>query len=188
AVTELASIASEGLERTQRLVGDLRDFAAPGGGARSPVDLRRGLASTAQLLGYSLRQARVELRLDLAPDLPSVEGDARALNQVFLNLLKNAVEALEGRGGTIWVSGRREGEGVRVEVRDDGPGIAPEALARVFEPFHTTKSAGRGTGLGLAISRRIASEHGGSLEAGSAAEGGAAFVLRLPLAGGAHAA
>ena len=188
AVVELASIAGEGLERTQRLVGDLRDFATPGSGARAPVDLRRGLASTAQLLGYALRQARVELRLEVEPGLPSVEGDARALNQLFLNLLKNAVEALEGRGGTIWVSGRREGEGVRVEVRDDGPGIAPEALARVFEPFHTTKSAGRGTGLGLAISRRIASEHGGSLEAGSAAEGGAAFVLRLPLAGGAHAA
>ena len=188
ALTELASIASEGLERTQRLVGDLRDFAAPGGGARGKVDLRRGLASTAQLLGYSLRQARVELRLELAPDLPSVEGDARALNQVFLNLLKNAVEALEGRGGTIWVSGGREGESVKIEVRDDGPGIAPEALPRVFEPFYTSKLAGQGTGLGLAISRRIAGEHGGSLEARPPAEGGACFVLRLPLRGGARAA
>ena len=77
---------------------------------------------------------------------------------------------------------------MRIEVRDDGPGIAPEALARVFEPFHTTKAAGRGTGLGLAISRRIAADHGGTLEARAAAEGGACLALRLPLAGGPRAA
>src|SRR5262249_5322867 len=131
---------------------------------------------------------RVELRLDLEPDLPSVTGDARALNQVFLNLLKNAVEALEGRGGTLLGSGCREGEGGRSEGRDDGPGLAPEGVARGLQPLPTQKAAGRGTGLGLAISRRIAGEHGGSLEAGPAAEGGARFVLRLPIDGGARAA
>ena len=68
---------------------------------------------------------RAELHLDLAPELPPVECDPRALNQVFLNLLKNAAEALEGRGGTVWPSARLEGEGVRVEVRDDGPGTGP---------------------------------------------------------------
>jgi signal transduction histidine kinase len=187
-VAELVAIAGEGLERTQRLVGDLRDFAAPGGSGRSAVDLRRGLESTAKLVAHVLRQSRVELRLDLAPELPAVEGDPRALNQVFLNLLKNAAEALEGRGGTVWVSARREGDWVRVEVRDDGPGIAPEAIPRVFEPFHTTRSAGRGTGLGLSISRRIVAEHGGSLELHSAPGTGASFAVLLPLRGGAGAA
>jgi signal transduction histidine kinase len=187
-VSELVAIAGEGLERTQRLVGDLRDFAAPGGSARGAVDLRRGLQSTAQLVAHVLRQSRVELRLDLPPELPAVEGDARALNQVFLNLLKNAAEALEGRGGTVWVSACQEGERVRVEVRDDGPGIAREAIPRVFEPFHSTKPAGRGTGLGLSISQRIVAEHGGSLELRSAPGEGASFTVLLPLDGGSRAA
>jgi signal transduction histidine kinase len=189
-VAELVGIAGEGLERTQRLVGDLRDFAAPGEAARRPVDLRRGLASTIQLVRPALRQSRIriELRLDLDPELPPVEGDPRALNQVFLNLLKNAAEALEGRGGNVWVSARREGDAVRVEVRDDGPGIDPAELLLVFEPFHTTKPAGRGTGLGLAISRRIVSEHGGTLEVESSPGAGARFTVRLPLQGGAGAA
>jgi signal transduction histidine kinase len=187
-VAELVGIAGEGLERTQRLVGDLRDFAAPGEGARRPMDLRRGLASSVQLVRHALRQARIELHLDLDPDLPAVEGDPRALNQVFLNLFKNAAEALEGRGGTVWVSARREGDAVRVEIRDDGPGIDPEELPRIFEPFHTTKAAGRGTGLGLAISRRIVSEHGGTLEVESSPGAGARFAIRLPLPGGADAA
>jgi two-component system C4-dicarboxylate transport sensor histidine kinase DctB len=77
---------------------------------------------------------------------------------------------------------------VRVEVRDDGPGIAAEAIPRVFEPFHTTKAAGRGTGLGLSISQRIVAEHGGSLELRSSPGAGAVFAVRLPLAGGARAA
>jgi signal transduction histidine kinase len=183
ALVELASIASEGLERTYRLVGDLRDFATPGGGARGPVDLRRGLLSTAQLLGYGLRQARVELRLELEPDLPSVEGDARALNQVFLNLLKNAVEALEGRGGTLWVSGRREGEGVRIEVRDDGPGIAAKHRERVFERFYRadpsrSREAG-GTGLGLSIVKHLVESMGGEVGVEPNEPNGSVFWLRL---------
>ncbi len=186
-VAELVAIAGEGLERTQRLVGDLRDFAAPGGPSRTVVDLRRGLESTAKLVAYALRQARVELRLDLAPDLPAVEGDPRALNQVFLNLLKNAAEALEGRGGTVWLSARGEGEGVCVEIRDDGPGIRPEQLPHLFEPFHTTKPAGRGTGLGLSISERIVAEHGGRLEVESSPGAGTRFAVRLPLRGGSGA-
>jgi two-component system NtrC family sensor kinase len=117
-----------------------------------------------------------------------VEGDPRALNQVFLNLLRNAAEALEGRGGTIWVCARGEGDEVRLEVRDDGPGIPPEEMAHIFEPFHTTKPAGAGTGLGLSISQRIVADHGGSLEAHSTPGAGASFVIRLPLRRGVDAA
>jgi signal transduction histidine kinase len=187
-LAELVAMAGEGLARTERLLGDLRDFAAPGDGCRTRVDLRRGLESTARLVRHALRQSRIELRMELAPDLPAVEADPGALNQVFLNLLKNAAEALEERGGTVWVSAHREGDAVRVEVRDDGPGIAPEQMARLFEPFHTTKAAGRGSGLGLSISRRIAADHGGSLEARSTPGAGTTLALRLPLRGGARAA
>jgi two-component system NtrC family sensor kinase len=178
---ELVEIVTEGLERTHRLVADLRDFASPGAGRRGEVDLRRGLDSTLQLVRHALREARVEVRVEIEPDLPVLRGDARAINQVFLNLLKNAAEALEGRGGIVTVSAVVDGAWVVVRVRDDGPGVAPELHARLFEPFYSTKEAGRGTGLGLSISRRIVNDHGGSIEVSSAPGQGTTFTVRLPL-------
>ena len=119
------------------------------------------------------------LETDIPEGIPRVVADARALNQVFLNLLKNAVEALEGSGGTVRVRMRR-GEGrVTIEVEDDGPGIDPALRDRLFEPFVTSKPAGRGTGLGLPISRRIVQEFGGSLDLCSAAERGSCFRVTL---------
>jgi signal transduction histidine kinase len=180
---ELGDIVAEGLERTSRLVGDLRDFAAPGERGNAEVDLERGLRSTLHLVAHTLREQGVETALELAPGLPPIEGDARALNQVFLNLLKNAAEAFEGGHGTISVRSAREGNAVVVEIRDDGPGMDPALQERVFEPFFTTKEAGRGSGLGLSITRRIVSEHGGQLELESAPGEGSCFRVRLPIAG-----
>jgi signal transduction histidine kinase len=188
ALAELVDIVTEGLERTQRLVGDLRDFASPGDGARVPVDLVRSLRTTAQLVSHSLREGGVELCLDVPDRLPQVMGDPRALNQVFLNLLKNAADALVGRGGSVDVQARREEGMVRIRVRDDGPGIAPEVLPRIFEPFFSTKGAGKGTGLGLSISRRILAEHGGSIEVTSRATDGTTVCVSLPVAEEGHAA
>jgi signal transduction histidine kinase len=182
-LSELGDIVTEGLERTSRLVGDLRDFAAPGDRGTTEVDLDRGLRSTLQLMGFSLKEQGITTCLELAPSLPPVEGDARALNQVFLNLLKNAAEACEGGRGTISVRSAREGNAVVVEIRDDGPGMGPELQTRVFEPFFTTKEAGQGSGLGLSITRRIVSEHGGELSLESAPGAGSCFRVRLPLAG-----
>ena len=104
-----------------------------------------------------------------------------ALNQVFLNLLKNAAEALDGTGGSIWVDASAVDGGIEIVFRDDGPGIEPAVRERLFEPFYTTKSAGRGTGLGLSISRQIAEAHGGRLEVESAEGEGSTFTLRLPV-------
>jgi signal transduction histidine kinase len=182
---ELVGIAGEGLERTQRLVGDLRDFAAPGAGPRRPVDLGRGLRSTLALVQHAMARAGVRVEVEIPAALPPVLGDAGALNQVFLNLLKNAAEALEGRGGTVRVTARPAGASVAVEIRDDGPGIAPEVRARLFEPFFSTKEAGRGTGLGLSICRRIAAEHGGRVEVESEAGAGTTFTVVLPAQEGA---
>ena len=179
-LAELVAIVTEGLDRTGKLVSDLRDFAAPGDGPRADVDLRRSLESTLQLVGHALRSAGVEVTVESEP-CPQVRGDARALNQVFLNLLKNAAEALEGRGGSVRVRIHREGAWIHVEFRDDGPGIAPAVQTRLFEPFFTTKGAGRGTGLGLSISRRILVEHGGSIEVESTPGEGACFTLKLPV-------
>ena len=184
---ELVEIVTQGLDRTQRLVGDLRDFASPGDDRRTDVDLARGLQTTAQLVKHTLREAGVELQMEVPEGLPFVEGDARALNQVFLNLLKNAAEALHGRGGAVCVSASSEGGSVLVQVRDDGPGIAADLLPKLFEPFYSTKQAGRGTGLGLSISRRVVADHGGTIEVSSEPGEGTTFVVTLPLQGGHHA-
>jgi len=178
-LAELVGITNEGLDRTSRLVSDLRDFAAPRAGGVGVADARRGLESTVQLVRHEAQQAGVNLETDIPEGIPRVVADARALNQVFLNLLKNAVEALEGSGGTVRVRMRR-GEGcVTIDVEDDGPGIDPALRDRLFEPFVTSKPAGRGTGLGLPISRRIVQEFGGSLELCSAQAHGSCFRVTL---------
>ena len=173
---------TEGLQRTHRLVGDLRDFACPGDGRHGIVDLRRGIESTAELVRYAMREAGITLRVEASGGLPPMEGDAPALNQVFLNLLKNAAEALEGRGGIVSLSARQEGERIVVEICDDGPGIAPELLPQLFEPFFSTKGAGRGSGLGLTICRRIVTEHRGSIDVSSKPGEGTTFTIELPVA------
>jgi len=178
-LAELVGITTEGLDRTSRLVGDLRDFAAPRAGAHGVADVRAGLDSTLQLVRHTAQRAGVRLETELPEGSWRAHGDARALNQVFLNLLKNGVEALEGSGGTVRVRLRREGSDLLVEVEDDGPGIDPALRERLFEPFVTSKPAGRGTGLGLPISRRIVQECGGTLEVRSKPGQGACFEVRL---------
>ena len=144
--------------------------------------LRPGLESTVALVRHRLPPGvRVVARYD---DVPEVSCDPAELNQVFMNLLLNAADALRP-GGTLAVELLRQGGEVTVVVRDDGPGIAPAILPRIFEPFFTTKDAGQGSGLGLAISRTIVDRHGGRLEVRTPADGGAELVVALPLPGSA---
>lgn len=183
-LTELAGIIAEGLSRTSTLVGNLRDFAAPGrSGERSAtVRVEKGLRSTVQLLKHSLDRHGARIDLEIAEDLPTIVGDAGGLNQVFLNLIKNAAEAFGEEGGTIHVSLARDHDRLVVVVADDGPGIPPEHRSVLFEPFFTTKEVGEGTGLGLSISRQIVVAHGGSLEVWSELGRGSRFTVRLPIA------
>ena len=176
---ELVSITTEGLDRTQRLVGDLRDFAAPRAGSDGVADVRSGVESTLALLKHAAHEARVEIEADLPVGLPRVCGNAQELNQVFLNLLKNALEAFDGAGGKVHVRATEDGEFVCVEFEDDGPGIDPAVRDRLFEPFVTSKEAGKGTGLGLSISRRIVREHGGDVSVESKPGAGTCFTVRL---------
>ena len=149
---------------------------------RAGVDLEAGLRSTLTLVGHAISAANAQLEIHVEPGLPKLTADPAALNQVFLNLLKNAVEAQGGvRDATIRVDLAREEDQVVVRVTDDGPGIQAEALAQVFEPFYTTKDADGGTGLGLSISQRIVTDHGGTLTVESEEGMGAEFTLRLPL-------
>ncbi len=179
---ELSGIIRSGLERTQTLVSDLRDFAAPGRKSNHApnISVEKGVRSTLQLLRSALTDANAEVQLDVLPGLPLMKGDPGALNQVFLNLIKNAVDAFEGRGGQIDIRITHDAESIYIEVKDDGPGIAEDIRSQIFEPFFTTKTAGQGTGLGLSISRKIIENHGGRLEAFCPETGGTLFLVSLP--------
>jgi signal transduction histidine kinase len=181
-IAELVGIVTDGLVRTERMVGDLRDFAGSRRGGSTPVDVRRSLASTLRLIGPSFQAEGIQVESRFEDDLPPTLADAGALNQVFLNLLKNAAEALGGRGGRIAVRAWREHASLVVEIEDDGPGVADEIRDQLFEPFVTTKRAGQGSGLGLSISRRIVSGHGGSIELRSAPGGGTIARVTLLVA------
>ena len=182
AIGELIEIISEGLNRTNRLVGDLRDFASPDRVEKVSVDVFAGVRSTALLLGPTVRAVGGNLSLNLPEGSPKTYGDPSAINQILLNLLKNASDAIEQGGGQIEISAELFPHSVRIDVSDDGPGLQASS-EELFEPFFSTKPAGKGTGLGLPISRQIAIDHDGELSAKPREGGGATFSLLLPLSG-----
>ncbi len=144
-----------------------------------PVDVVRSLEDTLMILKHKLKGS-IEVIRNFAPDLPRVEAYAGELNQVWTNLVDNAVDAMEG-GGTLTLRARRVGEAMEVRVADTGPGIPPGIAARVFDPFFTTKPQGVGTGLGLHIAHNIiVSRHRGALTFQSG-PGGTEFRVVLPL-------
>lgn len=183
---ELSEIIEEGLARTSSLVGDLRDFASPGraGDRSAGVSLAKGLRSTLQLVKHDLEGRGAQVEVAIADGLPTIVGDAGGLNQVFLNLLKNAGEALNDGGGAIRVSLHQEAGDLVLTVADEGAGIPEAHRSQLFEPFFTTKETGEGTGLGLSMSRQIVGAHGGSIEVSSEVGQGTRFTIRLPIDGG----
>jgi signal transduction histidine kinase len=169
----------EGAERTRKIVRDLRVFARNDDELWQPVDLHEELESSLTLINHLLKD-RVAVHRKFGP-LPSVECVRSQIDQVFLNLLANAAQAIDGPG-EITVETRVEDGCAVVVIGDTGPGIAPEVLGRVFDPFFTTKPVGEGTGLGLSISYEIVvKKHGGELTAASPPGQGAVFTVRLPL-------
>jgi len=180
---ELAEIVGDGLKRTHSLVRDLRDFAKVSRSHErvAGCDIGKGLRSTIQLLKYGLKERNASVELEIEDDLPTICGDLGALNQVFLNLIKNAAESFPAEGGSIRISLARDGESLLATVADNGPGIPEDVMPRLFEPFFTTKAAGEGTGLGLSISREIVVAHGGELEVDSEVGRGTRCSVRLPL-------
>ncbi|MCE9601654.1 MAG: PAS domain S-box protein [Gemmatimonadetes bacterium] len=170
-------------KRAARIVDSLLTFARQTPTERSRTDVNLLLAQTADLRRIALREGGVILEVDLDPALPVTWADAGQLQQVFLNLIANAEQALAGVEGTrrITVSSRREGESIVVGVRDSGPGIAPEHLPHIFNPFYTTKPRGIGTGLGLSISDGIVRGHDGTVRVQSDMGAGALFEVILPV-------
>ena len=143
-------------------------------------DLLREMAA---ITDQKARNARVSLSLDIAPDLPPVKATPSVVQQVILNLLNNAVDALEKTGGEIIMTAREvpEQHMLLVKVADNGPGIPTEIKSRIFDPFFTTKPAGKGTGLGLSICYGIVRGLGGSISVDSEVGQGTVFYVLLPL-------
>lgn len=168
--------AHEGLERMAELVLKLRTFSRLDEGEFKVVDVHEGLESALVLLRPRLKEVAIERDFCSDGTLGCLPGQ---LNQVFLNLMSNAVDAMEGRG-LLRLSSRREPGYLVVTVTDSGPGVAPEHAPRIFDPFFTTKPVGQGMGLGLAISYGIIEAHRGRIEWNSEPERGTSFALWLP--------
>lgn len=167
--------------RASQVVKDLLAFARRSEPQRAPLDVNGVVARTVRMRQYQFGEASVRVEMDLAHDLPSVMGDARQLQQVCLNLLTNAVQAMSSRGGgDLRVSSYCIDGAVRLEVSDSGVGIAPAVRAHIFEPFFTTKKEGEGTGLGLSVSYGIITAHGGTIEVTETGATGTVFRVTLP--------
>jgi len=178
----LEKIAREA-ERCKKIVQNLQTFARKHAPQKDYVGINGILESTLELRSYQLKVDNIEVVLDLEPDLPKTMADFHQLQQVFLNIIINAHQAItsRGRGGHLTLRTRRRGDDIVVDLQDDGPGIPPDVVGRVFDPFFTTKEVGQGTGLGLSICYGIVQEHHGAISARNAPEGGAVFTVELPI-------
>jgi signal transduction histidine kinase len=181
----LACELLDSAERMGALVGAVKTYAYMDRGGLVEADLHEGLDSTLVILGHKLKHTRISVVRDYDPALSKLTVRGSELNQVWTNLIHNAIDAL-GDHGTITLRTRLDGDCVQVDVADDGPGIPEDARARVLEPFYTTKAVGSGTGLGLDTARRIVEEgHGGSISFDTS-DAGTTFQVRLPLRGDSH--
>ncbi len=193
---DLASAAPQTRQRLQIIRGELARLenivkrflrlASPSTLELETVELASIVHHVCKLLAPEAAARQIELAIDLSPEVPRLLADGVQLTQALLNLMINALQAVENRGRIAVRASLASEDSIEIEVQDSGPGVPSEKLAALFEPYFTTKE--EGSGLGLWIAQQIAVAHGGRLEAANAATGGAIFRLRLPLrpAGGGH--
>ncbi|MDR3409433.1 MAG: ATP-binding protein [Formivibrio sp.] len=176
-IVTLLTESTEGLLRVKRIVQDLKDFAHVDESELQSVNLEQGLDSTINVAWSEIKN-KAEVRREYA-GIPEIECFPSQLNQVFLNLLLNASQAIDANGHILVRTGQDE-DNVWIEIADDGIGIQPEHMGRIFEPFFTTKPIGKGIGLGLSLSYGIVQKHGGRIEVNSSPGKGASFRVILP--------
>jgi len=156
-------LIADGLRRIERTVANLLNFSRPREIKLERTSINHNLRHVVELVGYQLRAAGVEVEMDLDSDPAAVEADHFQMEQLFLNLVLNALDSMRD-GGTLSLRTRVRGGKVIAEVRDTGHGIPVEVRERIFDPFYTTREIGEGTGLGLAVSGSIVAAHGGRIE------------------------
>jgi signal transduction histidine kinase len=182
------------IERIERIVREMMDRTRPSSPQLAPVDLNALLARIFDATAPALDARRVQLLTELAESLPQIRGDADRLQQVFINLINNALDAMP-EGGQLTVrtgaigseetnpdAASKSAAFVFVEFADTGIGMTEELRSRIFDPFYTTKATGHGTGLGLVVVRQVMREHGGDIEVESERGKGTRFRLKLPVA------
>jgi two-component system NtrC family sensor kinase len=177
--TATAKKIGQQARRTRALVGDLLSFAQQTAGEKVNLELKPLLDRALQMEGFKLENRQISMGIESAESIPPVFGNANQLLQAFLQIIENAVDAMqEMGGGQLAISAWREGEEVVIQFLDSGPGLKyPE---RVFDPFYTTKPVGKGTGLGLSATYGVIHDHKGQITCFNRPEGGAAFEIRLP--------
>jgi C4-dicarboxylate-specific signal transduction histidine kinase len=174
--------AMEQVRKATAIISHLRTFGRPAPVTLEAVDVDEVIERSLSLMQEQLRLHAIEMTLDLCSDELLVLGNAIQLEQVFINLLTNARDALsQSRGKTIRIETSREGDWIKIRFADTGPGIPRELQKRVFDPFFTTKEVGTGTGLGLSITYSILKEHGGRISVEPGGRRGASFLVELPV-------
>ncbi len=168
----------KGVERIQKVVTDLRTFAREDAGILNLIKIEEVLDSLLSIV-YNELGAKVDLKKDYA-DTPLIKGSPQRLGQVFMNVLLNAAQAMDGKG-TIEIKTYVKDKNVCVDIKDTGKGIKPEHLKKIFDPFFTTKPVGQGTGLGLSVSYEIIKKHGGQIRVRSQEGEGSTFTVSLPM-------
>ena len=179
-VTRDLQVIEKHAGRVAKITQGLLSFSRQAPWKLTDIDVNQVVEEALLLVEKQLTKERIVLEKNLAPGLPKIAGSANHLEQVLVNLLTNAREAMVS-GGTLLVESRRGHEMIEIRVSDTGPGIPPEVMARIFDPFFTTKE--EGTGLGLSISYGIVREHGGTITIESRPGGGSTFIIQLPIRG-----
>lgn len=177
----LAQIRTQGA-RCKEITHKMLSFARKSDLRMQNVDVNGMIQEVAALSEKRARYANSRIILDLTPDLPPLSASASEMQQIFLNLINNALDAMEHKGGSITIVTRRLKDMAEIQIADTGQGIPKANLARIFDPFYTTKPAGKGTGLGLSICYTIIKNMGGDISVISQVDKGTTFVIRLPLA------
>jgi len=176
--------AMEQVLKATEIISHLRTFGRAAPVTLGPVDVDEVIERALSLMQEQLRLRAIEVELDLCPDELVVHGNPIQLEQIFINLLTNARDALEeapAERKKLRIASSLGSKQIRIVFADRGPGILPELAQRVFDPFFTTKEVGAGTGLGLSITYSIVKEHGGEISLGKTPGGGATFTIELPV-------
>jgi len=167
--------------RCNEIIGNLMQFSRQEKGEHSRISVNEVVNKSMAIVDHQLSLKNVRIESELADNIPPISGNANQLQQVLMNLMINAQQAMGDDGGTVGLATLVKSESVLITVSDTGPGIDEEVAAKVFEPFFTTKPAGQGTGLGLSVTYGIIQDHGGDISVKRAESGGAKFVITLPL-------